>query len=397
MQSNVAPRNKTSADQFHLLLGTLISSVGSQCLFIVMTVLMPLAGFSIFEVGIFVATGRFATLLANFLFGEISNRLAPRTIILFSEGIGIVATIGIYLTWSAGKNAFLGLVVWMFLRSFALAIQAPSRARLLKAWNSEDTDSQIRGAIWLNKATQGSLFFAALLSAPLVLLNDIRYAIALDLITFAVNGWLLFFRVRDNSDTGQDGSSAGYFGKLYLYFSKTPELWLLDLCLLIGTTGVNTLFVKIAGGRSVTASMLHVIFGGAVWLTGYMLRVPSLKKLQIIPWWTIAIGFGFLAFLQGNSWLLALPAALIFTSYWILFHRYTAEIQIRYGIQEIAAVTSARMIQINLFVILGEFIVGLNERWISTTDELYVRSVFFAAIAIGLTFRKILYGSQTQT
>ena len=396
MPSSTGPGHKNSVDQFHLLLGTLISSVGSQCLFIVMTVLMPFAGFSIFEVGIFVAVGRLSTLLANFFLGEISNRFSPRAVILFSESLGIIATVGIYFTWVAGKKAFAVLAAWMFLRSFALAIQAPSRARMLKAWTIDDTDSQIRGAIWLNKATQGSLLFAAILSAPLIMLKDIRYAIVLDLVTFAVNGWLLYFRVRDNSDSAKDSSSTGFFGKLYLYFSKTPELWLLDLCLLTGTTGINTLFVKIAGVRSGIAPMLHVIFGGTVWLTGYMLRVPSFKKLEIVPWWTIAVGFGLLAVSQENSWFLAFPATLIFTSYWMLFHRYTAEIQIRYGIQEIAAVTSARMIQINLFVILGEFIVGLNERWISNAEELYLRCAFFTTIAIGLTFRKILRALQMQ-
>ncbi|MCB0361556.1 MAG: hypothetical protein KDD35_02475 [Bdellovibrionales bacterium] len=388
--------------QSMLLLGTLFSSIGSQALVISIITLMPSAGYSLFHVGLFIAIGRLTTLTVSLFCSELPNRIKTRLLILWSEIVGIVAAFGILIAWYEGPRGVVCLLMFVMLRSAAMSVQNPSRVRLLKEWNDSNQKGQEKAAVWLNKTTQGSILISALLSLPMVYFESIETVVLLDILTYVANGLLIYFLIPDEP-VGQTNSTKSRFSQMArfgLFYSKVPSLARLDLALLIGASGVNTLFVKLAGSQPFVATILQMIFGASVWLTGFIAHSRQVKSLVVSPWWGLAFGMVALALASEVSWWMMIgPVALVFASFWVLFHRYSMEIQTRFSLNEIAGVTGARMVQVNIVVILMEMFVGANSSWISASNELFLRAGFFALIALVVSSRerKASHGEVVQT
>src|SRR5262249_12453631 len=142
----------------------LLSSVGSMTFTVCLMAFMLKAGFTLFDASLIVGAYRLVPIAVATFFGHLSDNLPPRYTVMLTELGGAVGSLGILWAWGLGKPGYFWLLSFAVGRAIILTLQAGSRARIVKELSGPSYRSQSHHAIWLNKATQGAVFFAGILA-----------------------------------------------------------------------------------------------------------------------------------------------------------------------------------------------------------------------------------------
>jgi hypothetical protein len=252
--------------------GTLISSTGSNTYAIAALAFLPAAGYSLTELALMIIISRMATLLVSALLGSIGDVIDSRRILLWSEVIGILASLGLWLSWAAGRDYFSAFLIATAVRALAMAIQSPARNKLAKLYGDSGFSSQSKFAIWINKATSGSTVFAAILAFGFFKWSSLTTVIAFDCATFIVNGIVIYFLVNPKDELShyrgiltlpRDCLRHTLYGFIEFYTSLKFYA-VMDILLALSLTGINILTVRLVQGNYTLITVLCMITGAAV-------------------------------------------------------------------------------------------------------------------------------------
>ena len=383
----MTPPNASRKANIAFLIGTMASSIGSLTFAITASAVMLSSGYTLFEVGLFAAISRLSSLLSVFVFGERVDTWNPKKVLLITEAIGFAAAVGLAICWQSGKSLYPFFLAFTAIRSLALGVQAPGRAKIAKLLAADGFQEQSRAAVWLNKVTHGAIVFAAALSWVFVTRFDVVWAIGFDMLTFLANGLLIW------SFVSVDGGSAelakpSLLRMFKILYARAPHTAILDLLLATSLCGVNTLYVRISDGDSALVPFFHAAYGIAVWATGFLFRWPRLQGLHTVLWLALSVAISGLSFAAHDK-LLAVPLlGLVFVVYWLLFHRYSSQLQYASPPGEIAAVTSARIVQMTVVISIGEYLVGAWSNVVPIEIELRARALLPLVVFVALIFSR---------
>ncbi len=381
-------------DVFAFYGATLLSSIGSMTFTVCLTAFMLKAGQSLAMVGIALAVNRLVPLVINLVWGDIGDRVNPRRLIAWTEVAASVLSLGLLWAWEQGPGMF-----WIFLailatRSCLVVLQGGARARMVKLLSDSSYSSNARQAIWLNKATHGATLFGGAIGWFLVSYATFPQAILFDMTTFALGGLALWFLHIEMPTMERHPHAPHIFTKfknLYHFASRPAAL---DLLLALTMCGTGTLMARLAGGNEELIPLFLISYGAAVWIAGYLQRLSFIQLRHESLW--ILLGIAYVAaFASVGHPALTLSLILVKDiAYWLLFHQYSAQIQSATPSQSMAAVSSARTLQMVVILSLGELGVGFWQTIVSPLAEGTWRAAVCLIIAIMLSLPKVQTGEK---
>jgi hypothetical protein len=346
------------------LIGTFISSLGSMTLFICLMAFMHQAGHSMLNISLVVGGSRFITLIVSVLGGHIADRIPAKKLILWTEMISAAVSGALAWTWSQGLDGYRSFLLVFLLRTALLTVQQPGRHKISKLLSENTYSSNAKQAIWLNKVTHGSLFFAAGLSFIAVRWGNFYWAIAFDALTYLLNFFIILLPGFGTFTAAKDikkYSLSGKFSDLYFFSSSTAVL---DLLLALALCGGNLFTLRMADNDAAWLPGIFASYGFAVWVAGYLAKNTLIQRLHVPTWIAFGLSFLLLGVYHGLGVLTWSIFLLNHHCYWLLFHRYSSIIQASTPQEKMAAVSSARMAQMILVLATGEFLVGAWQRWV---------------------------------
>ena len=156
----------------------------------------------------------------------------------------------------------------------------------------------------------------------------------------------------------------------------------MDILLAASMMGTMAYMSRLAGANQSWGGLYMASFGLAVWISGYLERGVT-SKLPTFPYW-LALGLSFIVIGQLGE-----PSALTLfvffikdLSYWTIFHRISAHIQIDTPAERIGGVTSARMSIMTTVLAGGEVLVGAWAGAVPVAADSVLRAM--VALAVGL-------------
>ena len=369
---------------FWFYFGTLISSVGSFSFNICLVAFMVKVGFDLFHVSLILGLQRLVPILVAGLVGHRTDDLPPRLTVVASELGAAIATLGILWSWSHGHSGYWLLVAFSLIKTCIVTFQVGSRAKITKLLSDSTYASNASHAIWFNKATQGATLFAGLCAWPIVMYLNFETAIWFDLITFALNGLIIFLLpindVKAPETIMEKQSIFSKFSEFYRHNSRAARL---DLLLAISMMGTTSFTARLAGDDQTWMAVFIGGYGASVWLSGFIERSQILKQYRSLLFWIgLGLSYALVGMFSGQG-LLTLGFVLCKdTFYWLLLHRISSHIQADTPQSIMGAVTSARMTQMVIVLATGELLVGF---W-SKTFPIFLdggwRAVFCLAVAV---------------
>ena len=255
--------------------GTLISSIGSYVFNICLIAFMAKAGFDLFHVSLILGLQRLVPILITGVLGQYTDRVSPRQAVVALELGAAVASFGTLWAWKQGVGGYAFLLVFTLLKSSFAAFQLGSRAKLTKLLAGPSYQSNSRHAIWFNKTTQGATLFAGLAAWPIISHSNLTVAIWLDLVTFIINGALVWISTIQEEPVGESeqprNSVFAKFADLYRYNGRAARL---DLLLAVCMMGTTSLMSRFAGDDKLWVAALMGGYGLSVWLSGFIEASP---------------------------------------------------------------------------------------------------------------------------
>ncbi len=371
---------KTSAISFWFYFGTLLSSIGSFTYNICLVAFMSKTGFDLFHISLILGLQRLVPTSILGVYGHLTDRLPPRSTIVLSEIMAALATGGIFLTWSKGAEAYVFFLGFTILKSSMVQFQTGSKATVSKILSDSSYISNSRNAIWFNKATQGATLFAGLCALPIIKYLSFETAIIFDLVTFLVNGLIVFTLPIARNQQVTTASKEPFWNKfkdLYIYNKKAATL---DALLAISMMGTTSFTARLVGNDQKWMAMLIGIYGVAVWLAGYIEKSGFLKAKSAFLWVGLSSSYLILGMNPGQGWLTVLLALSKDTFYWLLLHRISSHIQTDTPENKMGAVSSARTTQMIFILALGELAVGSWSSFVPVAIDGLWRAVFSLVI-----------------
>ena len=161
------------------------------------------------------------------------------------------------------------------------------------------------------------------------------------------------------------------------------------MLLVLSMMGTSSFTARLAGKEEVWISLFVISFGLAVWLAGFIERVPFIQKQRVSVWLVLAVTLALLGTFREPTPLMWVVCFVKDIAYWILFHRITSHIQNDTPKELMASVTFARTAQMISIFAIGEVIVGLWKNTVSLEAECLLRAgVCLGAILLILAFGK---------
>lgn len=370
-------------------LGTLISSIGSFAFNVSLVAFMLQSGFPLWKASLIIGMNRIVLIIANTFFGHLSDRVSARTVLLITEGIAALATLGLFFVWSEIATNFPLFVILCVTRGAVVSFQTGSRSKLAKIFSDGSFASNKKHAIWLNNATQGATLFGGLVGWAIVSFFDMKTAIIFDGITFFISGLFTFVipdTVPDPEDLKNRIKWQQKFIDLYRY-SREPAF--LDIFLAMSMMGTVAFQSRIAGSNQSWIGLFLASFGLAVWVAGF-LEQRLTHKIRSFPFW-IVLGVCFFTLGQFPN---AGPSALAIMfvkdlCYWILVHRISAHIQADTPTSQMAGVASARVTVMVGILATGEILVGAWSGIVPIEVEASLRALVGMSVGFCLLARKL--------
>jgi hypothetical protein len=365
----------------------LLSSIGSLTFTISLVVFLAAGGPGAAFVGALIGAVRLAPIFVNLVFGDIGDHAPARRVVLLSELIAAILTLAMLATWRAGEQAFIWFAALCVLRGAVAATQQGSRAKISKLLSDGTFKSDSRHAMLLNKMTQGATIFAALAGWLVYRYGSLETAILIDATTFLIGG-LVILLIPKSVDTISTPVNRGRglitdkFANLYHFAPRAARL---DLLLAFVSCGAAMFAGRLAASEPIWAAAIMGVYGAAVWVGGTIEAGIGRYIPESVAWLLLgATLFGATLLSETN---LVWTVAVIFIKdivKWILFHRYSAEIQHKIPAQRIASAYSTRMFQISAVAAAGEMLVGWASTWLPLTYDGLLRGGVCAVVALYL-------------
>ncbi len=372
--------------------GTLISSIGSFAFNIALIAFMLKSGFHLGHASLIIGLQRFVPVLTTGFWGHLTDRMPSTTTIAVAEIIAGLSSAGILFIWQGASTSYLLLVALCVIRSVVVSFQAGSRSKITKLLSDKTYAGNCRNAIWLNKATQGATLFGGLFAWLLIRYFSFETAVIFDGLTFLLNG---IIAVLIPNLTGSENSSVqsipriSWSEKFHELFQFNNKSAIFDILLVIPMMGTVAYMSRLAGSDQSWTGIYMAGYGLAVWVAGFLERGIT-SKISSYPFWIfLGLSFTVLGFLPHPSPGVLVVLFLKDLSFWIIFHRLSAHIQMDTPLNKIGSVMSARNCIITAILTLGEVVVGAWSNSVPLATESLLRGFFAAGVGIILVMKSV--------
>ncbi len=362
-------------------LGTFVTSFGSLLFVMCIPAIFLKIGYSSEIIGIAVGIHRFSGIAASAWFGPGIDRFNSRMVVFYTEFFAAASAIGLIASWYYRDS--LGLYPFLFFigtRALTVGVQSSSRNRLIKLLSSENQTREASFAIWLNKATQGATVLSCLAAIPLVTSGNFLLAIIIDGLSFLVGGYSALM-LPDVDSTEKRNIPTNFIHSVAGLIKMHKTVFYQDQLLALAVSGTLLLMAKLSGENSLYVVYFNFLFGVCIWLSSIVAHNLPMRN-RTIPYWIIMLlGYVLLSFSLDSFWRFA-AYFLTYMGYWILYHKYTVEIQTKTPKEMIGAIMAARSLAIAVTLSIGELFGGYVTRLVSIKLELGIRAaVCFCVIA----------------
>jgi MFS family permease len=313
-------------------------------------------------IGLIIGTSRIISVLTNFFFGPIGDKLNPRKIILISEFGAMLSSLMLFwLSFSLTNDSYFYFIFAIVIRAFFTGIQ---QASVQKYGKHFDERLNLQGSFSkkLNQVTFGSIFFAMIINLIAIKKLTFGYIIVFDALTFLINGFLLMFSSGKNEievETQKRELNILKNWKLNLkYFEVNPEIYLYDFILAIVMMGANTLNILLLASNRELVPFASGIFGLTVWLAPIIDK--KIKVSQSIWWRVISVSIVMQIFMHDYPIIILGLSFFRNLSYWQIYNHISSNIMLQTPKEVFASVSSGRNVGINLIGASGEFWTGLQ-------------------------------------
>lgn len=364
-----------------LLLGSFISSFGSFCFLLAQLTVFESDGLSLFNIGIFIAVTRGVSLLVMYGVTKTIDSVNERTFLILTELACLICSVILFFLWPKYFENFNFYVAIAAIRSGLIGIQSGGRNKMLKAIGGDSDTANTNLAIWLNKASHGSIFFAAATVFTLATKVDFRWFILIDGISFLLNAyivWTISLTKRNKLVT-----SISSLEVILRYFQNHRYEAILDLVLALNFSGLMVFTARASKGSPLLFPLMSLTYGGTVWLSGWIYKRWNKILSTTVSWFLISVGFCTISIFHENRIILLISYFFVCMGYWYIFHHVTACLQKNAGHDVLAGVMTARNLTMLTVIVLGEFLMGLVFHGLSMTDEGILRGAF-ALLALGV-------------
>lgn len=375
----------TNLAVFWFYFGTLISSIGSFVFNICLVAFMIQAGFDLFHVSLILGLQRLVPMFAAGIMGHYTDMFSPRLTVAITEAGAAFATMGILWAWSLGSNGYWFLLAFTLVKTSFISFQAGSKVKITKILSDSTYTSNANHAIWFNKATQGATLFAGLIAWPIIAKFNFETAIWFDLLTFVVNGAIVFLLpIKDSSKEAVQLLSNKILSKFKDFYKYNKRAATLDFLLAISMMGTTSFTSRLAGSDQKWMAVLIGGYGFSVWLAGFIEKSQVLKSRSLIFWLGLGISYICLGFLAGQGFLTLLVVICKDTFYWLLLHRISSHIQMDTPEEVMGSVSSARTTQMITILATGELLVGTWSKILPVAYDGLWRGVFCIVVLLAL-------------
>lgn len=376
----------TSLAVFWFYFGTLVSSIGSFVFNICLVAFMIQAGFGLFDVSLILGLQRLVPMFAAGLLGHYTDLFSPRLTVVITEIGAALATLGILWAWSLGSDGYWFLLAFTLVKTSFISFQAASKVKITKILSDSTYASNSSHAIWFNKATQGATLFAGMIAWPIITNFSFETAIWFDLLTFLVNGAIVFLLpIKDTSKEVVTAiSSSKIFLKFKDFYKYNPRAALLDLVLAVSMMGTTSFTSRLTGGDQKWMAILIGGYGFSVWFAGYIEKAQIFKSRSLVFWLGLGVSYICLGLVPGEGLLTLGFVICKDTFYWLLLHRISSHIQMDTPEQVMGAVSSARTTQMISVLAVGELLVGTWSKVLPVAYDGLWRGIFCFVVLVAL-------------
>lgn len=357
-------------------LGTFITSFGSLLFVMSIPTFFLKAGYAAEIIGVAIGVHRFAGIAASAWFGPRIDTFNSRKVIFLTEFLAAFSSVLLIVSWS--YRDVLGLNVFIFfiaVRALTVGVQSSSRSRLIKLLSNDNSTHEATLAIWLNKVTQGAHVISALVAIPLIASGNILIAIAVDGLSFLIGGYSAI--LLPDLDSGNKVAPPGIniIKSILNLIRMHKSVFIEDQLLALAVSGSILLMVKLSGGRSEYVIYFNFIFGSCIWLSSIFAHNLNLRNRTKTYWLLLLVGYLLLLASYDSIW--RFGAYLItYMGYWILYHKYTVEIQTKTPKELIGATMAVRGLLVAATLSVGELFGGYLTRFFDLKVELGIRALF---------------------
>jgi hypothetical protein len=334
------------------------------------------AGYAAEIIGVAIGVHRFAGIAASAWFGPRIDTFNSRKVIFLTEFLAAFSSVLLIVSWS--YRDVLGLNVFIFfiaVRALTVGVQSSSRSRLIKLLSNDNSTHEATLAIWLNKVTQGAHVISALVAIPLIASGNILIAIAVDGLSFLIGGYSAI--LLPDLDSGNKVAPPGIniIKSILNLIRMHKSVFIEDQLLALAVSGSILLMVKLSGGRSEYVIYFNFIFGSCIWLSSIFAHNLNLRNRTKTYWLLLLVGYLLLLASYDSIW--RFGAYLItYMGYWILYHKYTVEIQTKTPKELIGATMAVRGLLVAATLSVGELFGGYLTRFFDLKVELGIRALF---------------------
>jgi hypothetical protein len=347
------------------------------------------AQFSLASISLILGFQRLVPILIMGLGGQFADRLNPRLVVLTSELLAGICSIGLLILWNGAQTAYWPFLAICVLRSFMMTFQLGSKAKLSKLMSDGEYKSNSHHAIWLMKATQGATLFGGAIAYLFITKLDLKSAIVFDFITFAVSGLCIYQLPNPKQVLDSAITNSLAWQKKFLdlfHFNKTAAA--LDIFLALSLFGWASFTARLAGNDQSWNALFVASYGLAVWVAGFLERGLA-KKWSSLPFWLImATAYLGLSVVNGPQLSTLLVVFIRDISYWIILHRISGHIQHDSPSGLFGGISSARFTIMVIILSLGEIVVGAWSKSVSLMLDCNLRMLVALLVAIYLFFVK---------
>jgi hypothetical protein len=275
----------------------------------------------------------------------------------------------------------MGVTAFATGHAVALGMQSAAKAKLSKALSTSDYKSNAAHAILFNISNYGTTAIAGLLGWIAVSYLSFEWVIAFDAATFIANGAILL-RLPVDAPSSATAITFNVFQKFKNLFQTNRQAVVYDILLAVVMAGTNVFIARITSPRGDLIPIFIAAFGLSVWIAGWLERKAQIHERHSLVWLVLGGGYLALGMAQSWPWVAILALSLVKdTSYWILFHRYSAKIRHAGDIGLMSSIFAAKTAVTILILCLGEIAVGAVASSVSLPFETSIRCGICVAIA----------------
>ncbi|MBL7670021.1 MAG: hypothetical protein JNM39_06015 [Bdellovibrionaceae bacterium] len=274
------------------------------------------------------------------------------------------------------------------LRALTVGVQSSSRSRLIKLLADENRSREASFAIWLNKVTQGAHVISSLVAIPLVATGNLFFAIAIDGLSFLVGGYSALLLPDVDTEEKRNIQPSNILRSIATLIKLHKIVFLQDQLLALAVSGTILLMVKLSGGNSQYVIYFNLLFGSCIWLSSAFAHNLALRSRTVVYWLVMLVGFLLLTVSYQSDWRFV-AYLLAYMGYWILYHKYTVEIQTKTPKELIGATMAARGLAVAVTLSVGELLGGYVNRLFDLKVELGIRAAICCLVVVGLLLARL--------